>query len=279
MQNELCSERIAQMKFFGELLVLLDSEMKTPQMYGWFHLLFFALSIILGVWLCLKFKKPDDKTVKRIIFIITTITIVLEIYKQINYTFTYNGEEILSDFQWYAFPFQFCSMPMYVGLLASIVKKGKVYDALCAFLATFAVFAGVCVMLYPAQVFIGTIGINIQTMICHGSMISIGIFLLGSGYVKSEHKTIFSAIPVFACCVIGAMVMNEIAYRSGLLESETFNMFFISPYCEPSLPVYSIVQGVVPFPWCLFIYVGVFSLAAYVMLLISMLAYRIAKKK
>ena len=279
MQNELCSERIAQMKFFGELLVLLDSEMKTPQMYGWFHLLFFALSIILGVWLCLKFKKPDDKTVKRIIFIITTITIVLEIYKQINYTFTYNGEEILSDFQWYAFPFQFCSMPMYVGLLASIVKKGKVYDALCAFLATFAVFAGVCVMLYPAQVFIGTIGINIQTMICHGSMISIGIFLLGSGYVKSEHKTIFSAIPVFACCVIAAMVMNEIAYRSGLLESETFNMFFISPYCEPSLPVYSIVQGVVPFPWCLFIYVGAFSLAAYVMLLISMLAHRIAKKK
>ena len=279
MQNELCSERIAQMKFFGELLVLLDSEMKTPQMYGWFHLLFFALSIILGVWLCLKFKKPDDKTVKRIIFIITTITIVLEIYKQINYTFTYNGEEILSDFQWYAFPFQFCSMPMYVGLLASIVKKGKVYDALCAFLATFAVFAGVCVMLYPAQVFIGTIGINIQTMICHGSMISIGIFLLGSGYVKSEHKTIFSAIPVFACCVIAAMVMNEIAYRSGLLEREMFNMFFISPYCEPSLPVYSVVQGVVPFPWCLFIYVGAFSLAAYVMLLISMLAHRIAKKK
>ena len=267
------------MKFFGELLVLLDSEMKTPQMYGWFHLLFFALSIILGVWLCLKFKKPDDKTVKRIIFIITTITIVLEIYKQINYTFTYNGEEILSDFQWYAFPFQFCSMPMYVGLLASIVKKGKVYDALCAFLATFAVFAGVCVMVYPAQVFIGTIGINIQTMICHGSMISIGIFLLGSGYVKSEHKTIFSAIPVFACCVIAAMVMNEIAYRSGLLEREMFNMFFISPYCEPSLPVYSVVQGVVPFPWCLFIYVGAFSLAAYVMLLISMLAYRIAKKK
>ena len=265
--------------FWGRLLELLDSKMETPTMYGWFHLLFFALSIILGVWLCLNFKKPDDKTVKRIIFIITIVAIVLEIYKQINFTFSYNGEEILADFQWYAFPFQFCSMPMYVGFLASIVKKGKLYDSLCAFLATFAVFAGICVMLYPEQVFVKTIGINIQTMVCHGSMISLGIFLLGSGYVKSEHKTILKAIPVFTCAVVIAMIMNEIAYRSGLLETDTFNMFFISPHCEPSLPVYSTVQGIVPYPWCLFIYILVFSFAAYIMLLISMLAHRITAKR
>jgi hypothetical protein len=134
-------------------------------------------------------------------------------------------------------------------------------------------------MLYPTTVFVGTIGINIQTMICHGSMIWIGVYLLASGYVKVEHKTILRAIPVFAICVMLAVIGNEIAYRSGLLETEDFNMFFISPYCAPHLPVYSLVQGVVPFPLCLVIYILGFSLAAYIMLLIAMAVKTVASKQ
>ena len=126
-------------------------------------------------------------------------------------------------------------------------------------------------MFYPQQVFISTIGINVQSMICHGAMVTVGIYLLGSGYVQLAHRTILKAASVFAVCVTLAAVMNEIAYRSGLTARETFNMFFISPYCEPSLPVYSLVQAVVPFPWCLFIYVAAFTTAAYIILLIAML--------
>jgi hypothetical protein len=125
-------------------------------------------------------------------------------------------------------------------------------------------------MFYPNDVFIGEIGINVQTMICHGSMLTIGIYLYGSGYVKTEHKTILRAIPVFAVAVSIAALLNEVVYKSGILAGETFNMFFISPHFEGTLPVYSLVQKVVPFPWCLFIYIAVFTLAAYVMLLCAM---------
>lgn len=255
------------MEFFKNILRFLDSEMETPEAFGWFHLLFIALTVGGAVVLCLLHKKDDPDRVRKIVLATAIAVIVLEIYKQINYSFSYSGETVEFDFQWYAFPFQFCSMPMYVGLLAGIIKKGKVHDALFAFLATYAVFAGICVMVYPGDVFISTIGINIQTMICHGSMISIGAYLLYSGCVKLQHKTILGAIAVFAICVGAAAVMNEIAYFSGLLESETFNMFFISPHCEGTLPVYSSVQQVVPFPFCLMIYMGMFSLAAYVILL------------
>jgi hypothetical protein len=51
-------------------------------------------------------------------------------------------------------------------------------------------------------------------------------------------------------------------------------LFFISPHCEPSLPVYSLVQEVVPYPWCAFLYIGGFSLAAYLVLLMAMLISR-----
>ena len=107
-------------------------------------------------------------------------------------------------------------------------------------------------MFYPEAVFVETIGISIQTMICHGSMITVGIYLLYSGYVKLEHKTILKAIPVFIIFVFTAVILNEIAFQTELLYEHEFNMFFISPHCDPSLPVYSLVQNVVAYPWCLF---------------------------
>ena len=124
-----------------------------------------------------------------------------------------------------------------------------------------------------------TIGINIQTMIRHDSMITVGIYLLYSGYVKLEHKTILKAIPVFMISVLTAVILNEIAFQSGLLDDHEFNMFFISPHCELSLPVYSLVQNAVPYPWCLFIYVSAFTLAAYVILLVAMGIKYLVKKK
>ncbi|MBQ8309924.1 MAG: YwaF family protein [Clostridia bacterium] len=258
------------MEFWGNLLQFLDTEMTTPAAYGWFHLLFWVLSVGAGILLCILHRNAGEKRVRRVVFWVAFAVFVLEIYKQINFTFSYTDGVITADYEWYAFPWQFCSMPMYVGLLTGFFRKGKIHDALCAFLATFAMFAGLCVMIYPNDVFISTIGINIQTMICHGSMLTVGIYLWYTGYVKAEHKTILRAVPVFAAAVLVAVILNEVAYVTGLLETDTFNMFFVSPHCDPSLPVYSLVQGSVPYPWCLLIYIAGFSAAAYVILLAVM---------
>ena len=266
------------MDFLGKLLLLLDSRMPVPKMYGWFHIAFFLASIIIGIFLCKRYKNAEETTVRKVLLIAALISIVLEIYKQINYTFSYDGTAFTADYQWYAFPFQFCSTPMYISLLAALLPNKKLHSALSAYLASFALFAGLCVMFYPAQVFIEVIGINIQTMICHGSMVTVGIFLLGTNYVEPTRKSLIKSCSVFAVLVFLAAIMNEIAYFSGLLETETFNMFFISPHCEPSLPVYSLVQQVVPFPWCTIIYIVAFSLAAYIILLLAGLIKKLCLK-
>lgn len=266
------------MAFFESILCVMDAQMETPEPYGWFHLIWLAITVAVTVFLCRSHKTGGEKRVRMVVLGTAVVVFLLEIYKMINYSFSYQ-EGIRFDFQWYAFPWQFCSTPMYTGLLTGLFKKGSVHDALCAYLATYSVFAGICVMLYPVSVFIGTIGINIQTMICHGSMISVGVYLLYSGYVKLEHRTILKAIPVFTAAVLIAVVLNEVAYLSGLLETDTFNMFFISPHCEPSLPVYSLVQNAVAYPWCLIIYIVAFSLAAYVILLCAMGIQAVCKKR
>ena len=57
--------------------------------------------------------------------------------------------------------------------------------------------------------------------------------------------------------------------QTGLLESETFNMFFISPYCAPELPVYSQIQGIVPFTFSVLFYVAGFTAASGIIMLLS----------
>ena len=226
------------MSFLQNALRIMDMEMTTPVPYGWFHLLWLAITLGITVYLCV-FRKNDSKeTVRRFVLITAVIVTALEVYKQINFSFSYT-DGFKFDYQWYAFPFQFCSTPMYVGLLAGLIRKGSVHRAACAYLATYAIFAGVCVMLYPSTVFVPEIGINIQTMICHGSMIWIGVYLLATGYVKIERKTVLLAFPIFVACVALAVVGNEIAFQTGLMEKESLNLFFVSPYCDPHLPVYS----------------------------------------
>ena len=247
--------------------------MEVPLPYSPFHIFFVLTSIYAGFLIATHCTGNKETFVRRFLLIESILIIVLEIYKQINFSFHIVGGEIQFDYQWYAFPFQFCSTPMYIGLLAAITRKESLHNRFCAYLATYSLFAGICVMVYPVSVFIDTVGINIQTMVWHGSMITTGIVLLRTGYVQTSWKTIKNAFPVFLILVLIAAGMNEVANQTGLLKSETFNMFFISPYCAPELPVYSLIQGVVPFPFSVLIYIAGFTTASGIILLLCKLLH------
>ncbi|MBU1143027.1 MAG: YwaF family protein, partial [Firmicutes bacterium] len=147
----------------NEILQFLNGEMNRPLPYGtlsegWFHYLSLVLVIVASVIAITRMKNMSDKKLKKVLLIFAIILIVFEIYKQLIFSYQANW-----NYQWYAFPFQFCSTPMYVALFAGLTRNKKIFEALKIFLATFGLFAGVAVMLYPMTVFVGTIGINIQT--------------------------------------------------------------------------------------------------------------------
>lgn len=261
------------MEFIIKVLSLLDTKMEVPLPYSPFHFFFILTSILAGFLIADHCIGNKETFIRRFLLIESILIIVLEIYKQINFSFHIVGGEIQFDYQWYAFPFQFCSTPMYIGLLAAITRKQSLHKRFCAYLATYSLFAGICVMVYPVSVFIDTVGINIQTMVWHGSMITMGIVLLRTGYVPVSRKTIKSAFPVFLVLVLMGAAMNEVAHQTGLLVSETFNMFFISPYCAPELPVYSLIQAVVPFPFSVLLYIAGFTAAAGIILLLCKLLH------
>ena len=251
---------------------LLETQAAKPAIGGWFHLSFWVLSIAAGVLLC-RWLKDGRKYAPRVVVPIAVLVILLEAYKLIHYSLI-QGDGTFS-FSWYHCPFQFCSTPMYVGLLTAFVPKGRVRDSLYAYLATFAVFAGLSVMAYPGQVLSPYVAINVQTMICHGSMLTVGIYLFGSGCVKLEHKTILKALPVFAVAVLIAVGLNEWAHYAGLTEQYFFNMFYFSPHVTEGhlvLVVFSDIQMALGIsnPLNIVIYVVGFTLLAYGVLLGAM---------
>ena len=254
------------MAFFGGIINLLKTKMFLATPYDWFHILFIILSFGFGVVLVKKFKNPSSNQVSKILFVLSLICIFLEIIKQITLCFSYDGKEIIFNYKWYIFPFQFCSTPMYIGLIAGIFKKGRIHNCCTAYLSNYAVFAGLSVMVWPTGVFTDILSVNIQTMVCHGSMISIGIFLLCTNYVEPTFKTFLKALPIFTICFFIAIILNEIAYSSGILNYGEFNMFYISPYCKTIIPILDIAEKYLPTPMPQIIYFVGFSLIAYLIL-------------
>jgi DNA segregation ATPase FtsK/SpoIIIE-like protein len=242
-------------------------------MFGAFHIVSIILSILVGVVLCVLWKRGIIKNVRNVLLVTAIIVLVLEIYKQINYSFGYE-DGISFYYQWYAFPWQFCSTPLYIGIIAGLTK-GKVHNFLCSYLATFALFAGAAVMVYPADVFIRTLGIDIQTMVCHGSMVSIAIFLYYTNHVDTSWNTLLKAVPVFSITLSVAVILNELAHLVGITQEHTFNMFFVSRHQPSTLPVYSLVHNALMdinpafYPLCLMLYIVGFTVCAGIMLLLA----------
>lgn len=264
------------MSGFDKFMTFLQSEMPRPTAYGWYHILCIAIVAGLSIFLGIKLRNASEKAIRRFLLISSIIMLVFELYKQLIFSYDFANNAAVWDFQWYAFPFQFCSTPMYVALVASLIKKGKVQESMYAFLATFALFGGLIVMFVPGDVFIEYIGINIQTMVHHGLMVVIGVVLLTSKSVKLEHKSILKAACVFGALVATALLANCVYVWCG--GTETFNMFFISPYFPSTLPVFNIIYEKVPYVVYLLLYIVAFMLIAYVVLLVAMLIKKLADK-
>ena len=259
------------MSFFERIVYFLDAEMTTPASYGSFHLIAVLLTFLTAVFLVLKFGNADDKTIRRVVLFFWIVIVVLEIYKQVDFTFNYNEGDPIWDYEWYAFPFQFCSTPIYVLPFIVFLRDGKVRDSFISFMCYFSLIAGIAVMIYPEDVFIPTIGINIQTMFHHGSQVALGIFFAFYKRKKINRKFLASAIPVLLVFIGIALALN-VGVHSWLLSQgndETFNMFYLSPYYDSTLPVFSIISPLVPYPIFLFTYILAMLLGGMIILCVQ----------
>ena len=271
------------MNAIEKIVAFMQTEMTEPTLFGGAHLFWIAVAIALVVLVGFKCRKLTDKQFRTILLVVGVVLIVFEVFKQLN--FAYDAATDTWDYAWKQFPFQFCSVPMYVMLIVACLKEGKFRDYLCSFLATFGLFAGLVVLLYPGSILSPIIFRFSQSMIHHTALLVIGVIMFVSGKVKIEHKTVLKAMAVFAGCVAIAFIMNIVYHATG--NTDSFNMFYIGPHSKSDLPIFADIGKALHIEYdyvhignfvFALIYIIAFSIAAYIVLLTAMLIRKIYVK-
>lgn len=253
------------MTIYNNIFDVLGYELSSaPKPYGLFHLGAVLITLILAIIISVRFRHANERVNRILILSIVGVLIGFEIYKQI--IFSYNNGTWSYD--WYYFPFQFCSVPMYVGLVAGLLKPGKIRNATYSFLGTFCLFAGLAVMIYPNDVFTPVLGISIQTMVHHGGMVILGTYMIVSNRAIPTQKGIIGSGIVFVILVTLAQSMNLIFAKQGI------NMFYISPTIGCHLPVLSIILSEFGYTVFIITYILGFIFVAYLILNISIMIKR-----
>ena len=131
-------------------------------------------------------------------------------------------------------------------------------------------FAGICVYVFPNDVFTSSVFVSAQAMFHHGVQVFFGIYLAFRYREKMHFNNLIKATAIFTSLAGIAMVLNLTVHHFFTLYGidDTFNMFFISPYYDCTLPVLSVVYDNVPYVAFLFIYILGFMLCAGLVMLI-----------
>jgi len=268
------------MNFFEKVLYFLQGEMDCPVPYGWFHILWIGLSILLIVILYKRKKYHNDKQLKIVLGVYGIVALILELLKQLIWSFNYDPVTNLVSwsYQWYSAPFQLCTTPIFISIICLFLKKNDTRNSLLSYMAFITILGSVMTAIIPDSCFTSDILVNIHTMWLHFGSLVVSVYLLVSGEVELKKSNLVNSILVFLMFVLIAEFLNIGVYHSGILNGQTFNMFYISPYFESVLPVYNTVQSSVPFIIYLLFYIVTISLGAIIVYDISHIIKNVINK-
>ncbi|MBO4666686.1 MAG: YwaF family protein [Bacilli bacterium] len=233
-----------------------------PGNYGWYHIMWLFIMVIVTFLLTYFYgRKHDKKTDDRVVLSIGLLLFVIELYKQIFYWLE------AGYYRWYAFPFQFCSIPMFIALIAPHLKEGKVKDAMYKFLGFFGFLAGFAVMVFPGSCFsTDYITILIHTMLWHASIVVLGFYVIYSKeYGKNFLKEVLPGTIIYALLVLFAVIVNIVGYKlyfgtPNNVHGETLFFLYLSPYYGCPFPILGTLKEQVPYIVFLICYVLAFAI-------------------
>ena len=217
-----------------EIIEFLQSEMERVTAYSWFHLIFLFLTFVLAAVILVFFRNKSKKFYKITLLFIWLVMFLFEIYKQFVYIFVIRNGEVIVDYNWAAFPFQFCSLPIYVFPVLLLLKEGRVKNVFVHFTVTYILFAGILVMLTPGECLNTFIGINLQTMI-HHMLQFLGSLIVYVEYRKElKLKYVLWSMIILIITSLIAVAINEGIYY-GYNGQKFINEFFLSRHFPKQL--------------------------------------------
>lgn len=203
-------------------------EMEKPTSYGAFHLVATVILLAVavgGAWLL---RNTNDKQNRVFLGVTGGVLLIAEVYKiAVHMVVDPYGWAF-----WGTFPFQLCSVPMYLSIFCALCKSKRINAWLYEFMFAVNMFGGIMAFIEPSGINHPYWTLTIHAYIWHMLLIFIGLYLYFSKRTCMDRRSYGKAISVYflACAV---------AQGFNVLYAGKINCFYISPYMQSPLAVFS----------------------------------------
>ena len=210
------------MNFIQRFIEATAWTMEKPKAYGSFHLIFTFVGLAVCVLLAYLLRHTGKKGNRIVLVSAGVFLMITEVYKQFFYYYHIGG----GSYQWWIFPFQLCSVPMYLCVIAPFLKEGKLQEMMYKFMTTFNLLGGLMAFIEPSGIVHEYWTLTLHAFIWHMMLIFIGIYLIASGRFAKTGKDYWHATFTFIALCAVAFSINLI-FRD--VSGGSINMFFVGP--------------------------------------------------
>lgn len=214
------------MSFLKHFIEATAWTMEKPKAYGAFHLIFTFVGLAVCILLAYALRKTGKRGNRIVLTSVGVFLLLTELYKQLFYYY-HIGE---GSYQWWIFPFQLCSVPMYLCLIAPWLKEGKVQAAMYHFMTTFNLLGGIMAFAEPSGIIHGYWTLTLHAFVWHMILIFVGLYLIASGRGAKTMKDYLSSVVLFLVLAVIAFAINLLFWD---VSGGTIKMFYVGPAISP----------------------------------------------
>ena len=194
--------------------------------YGAFHILYTLIGFFICGITAWKLRNISNRAAAWVLFLTGLVLILSEVFKQFFYYFVIMDNQ----YSWGDFPFQLCSIPMYLCLIAPWLKPGKLQRGMYSFMVLYNLLGGAISFIEPSGLLLDHWFLTVHACVWHMLLVFIGLFLCFSGRGGSEKPDYFGASCTFVVLCAVAFGLNCLV-QFGL--GKHMNMFFVGPGNSP----------------------------------------------
>ncbi len=234
-------------------------KMTPPDAYGPFHLGFAVVGFTVSFLLARKLKNLTDRGNRILILGMGLFLVACELYKQLFYYYYIEG----GSYAWGIFPFHMCSVPMYLCIIAPLLKKGKAQKGMYNFMMIYNLLGGFITFFEPSGINLSYWTLTLHAYIWHMSLVFVGLYLAFSGRGGKEMTDYKTATITFIILCGVAFCINLLCWD---VSGGRTNMFFVGP-ADSSLVVFKWISKTFGWYVSTLIYIPVVCLGAYLIFL------------
>ncbi|MCQ4663588.1 YwaF family protein [Extibacter muris] len=192
-----------------------------------------------------------------------------EIWKQLCLTFIVN----YGHYYWWYFPFQLCSIPMYICLILPWAKSVRLRKILLTFLMDFGMLGGIFTFFDTSGLHYSYAPLTVHSFAWHILLILLGLTAGLSLESDYSWKGYARCTALYGGTCIIATILNMVLYRFGAI-----NMFYISPHYYITQVIFKDIAEFLGNTPGIFIYIASIVSGAFVFHLIWHLIYKNKKE-